>query len=117
VSVRGRQAALSGLSWALTLGLVTPARAEVDDATRSSARELGYAGVEAFQASDYAAAHAKLDRAYRVLKAPSLRLWSARALETTGMSGGAGYDCPNGTACFNDDSCTSQHCELGLCAP
>jgi hypothetical protein len=79
-----RRVTLSGLLWALTLTLVVPARADVDDATRASARELGYAGVEAFQAADYAGAHAKLERAYRVLKAPSLGLWSARALEKLG---------------------------------
>jgi hypothetical protein len=52
----------------------------VDDATRRAARNLGVAGVEAFQARDYATASDKLDKAYRSLRAPSLGLWSARAL-------------------------------------
>jgi hypothetical protein len=78
---RGRGA----LPWLLgVLALVGSARAEVDDATRASARQLGYSGVEAFQSGDYPGAHAKLDKAYRVLKAPSLGLWSARALEKLG---------------------------------
>ena len=65
--------------------LAQPAAAqEVDDATRASARQLGYAGVEAFQAKDYAAANEKLGRAFRVLQVPSLGLWSARALVKLG---------------------------------
>jgi tetratricopeptide (TPR) repeat protein len=66
------------------LSLAGGARAEVDDATRASARQLGYAGVEAFQGGQYESALAKLEKAYRVLKAPSLGLWSARALEKLG---------------------------------
>jgi hypothetical protein len=79
--VRGRAV----LPWVFsTLTLVCSARAEVDDATRGSARQLGYSGVEAFQAGEYQSAHDKLDKAYRVLQAPSLGLWSARALEKLG---------------------------------
>jgi hypothetical protein len=52
----------------------------VDDATRRAARELGASGVEAFQEGQFVKASDKLDRAYRVLKVPSLGLWSARAL-------------------------------------
>lgn len=57
---------------------------EVDDATRASARQLGYSGVESFEAQDYAAASDKLERAYRVLQVPTLGLWSARALVKLG---------------------------------
>jgi hypothetical protein len=53
---------------------------EVDDATRSAARNLGLEGVQAYQANDFAGANEKLERAYRVLRAPSLGLWAARAL-------------------------------------
>jgi hypothetical protein len=53
-------------------------------ATRAAARDLGSAGVQAFQAGDFATANEKLDAAYRVLKAPSLGLWSARALAKVG---------------------------------
>jgi hypothetical protein len=73
---------LSAIPVLLALSLVsTRATAQtVDDATRASAREIGTAGVEAFQAGDYEAASEKLEKAYRVLKAPTLGLWSARAL-------------------------------------
>ena len=69
----------------LTLGLTlahtgTAEAQEVDAATRSAARDLGYAGVTAYQAGDYTTASTKLEKAYAVLKAPSLGLWSARAL-------------------------------------
>ena len=67
-----------------TCFLVAPAEAQVDDATRASARKLGNSGVEAFQAGDYPAAYTKLDKAYHVLQAPSLGLWSARALVKLG---------------------------------
>jgi hypothetical protein len=52
----------------------------VDDASRRAARNLGGTGVEAYNAGDYAKASEKLDKAYQVLKVPSLGLWSARAL-------------------------------------
>jgi hypothetical protein len=57
---------------------------EVDDATRASARQLGYAGVEAYEAQNYPTASDKLERAYRVLQVPTLGLWSARALVKLG---------------------------------
>lgn len=57
---------------------------DVDDATRASARQLGYSGVEAYEAQDYASASNKLERAYRVLQVPTLGLWSARALVKLG---------------------------------
>ncbi|HTV22489.1 MAG TPA: hypothetical protein VMG12_27560 [Polyangiaceae bacterium] len=57
----------------------TPA-APADDAARTKARALGYAGVEAYAAGDYAAASAQLEESYQLLPVPSLGLWSARAL-------------------------------------
>jgi hypothetical protein len=57
---------------------------DVDDAARGAARKLGYAGIEAYQANEYKSALEKLDKAYRVLQAPSLGLWSARALLANG---------------------------------
>jgi hypothetical protein len=57
---------------------------QVDDATRGAARTLGYDGVRAYNAGDYAVADQKLDKAYRALKAPSLGLWSARTLVKLG---------------------------------
>lgn len=65
--------------------LTAPARAQdVDDGARAAARKLGYAGIEAYQANEYKSALEKLDKAYRVLQAPSLGLWSARALLANG---------------------------------
>ena len=70
---------------AVPLLLAAPASAQpVDDATRAAARKLGSSGLEAFQAHDYATANDKLGRAFRILQAPSLGLWSARALEKLG---------------------------------
>ncbi|HEY2407234.1 MAG TPA: hypothetical protein VGI10_14590 [Polyangiaceae bacterium] len=57
---------------------------QVDSATRAAARNLGVGGVQAYQAGDYATATNKLEAAYAVLHAPSLGLWSARALFKTG---------------------------------
>jgi|GEM_PF-373788 len=56
----------------------------VDDETRSAARQLGTEGVHAYQAGDYDKASERLERAFSLLEAPSLGLWSARALEKTG---------------------------------
>ena len=55
-----------------------------DEATRTAARALGTAGVEAYQANDFAAATDKLEKAYGLLRAPSLGLWSGRALVKVG---------------------------------
>ena len=51
---------------------------------RAAARQLGYSGVEAFEAKQYAVASEKLEKAYAVLRVPSLGLWSARALAKLG---------------------------------
>ena len=65
--------------------LAQPAQAQaVDDATRAAARKLGSAGLNAFQEHDYATASDKLGKAFHVLQAPTLGLWSARALEKLG---------------------------------
>jgi len=72
------------LGFVLCLSARIAVAEEVDDASRSAARTLGYAGVEAYQAGDYAAASGKLEKAYTVLQAPSLGLWSARALAKRG---------------------------------
>jgi hypothetical protein len=69
---------------ALWLTAGTVGAQTVDNATRGAARTLGNEGVKAYQSGDYASADQKLDKAYRVLKAPSLGLWSARALVKLG---------------------------------
>jgi hypothetical protein len=81
--------ALPGLAAAALLLLSGPAHAQdpagaPDDAARAKARALGYAGVEAYEAGDYAAASAKLEESYQLLPVPSLGLWSARALVERG---------------------------------
>ncbi len=71
----------------LALG-VSPAfaneSASVDSASRGAAREIAQEGVEAYQNEDYASALDRLERAYKVLRVPSLALWSGRALEQNG---------------------------------
>lgn len=60
-------------------------RAEAADAPeRAKARDLGYAGVEAYQKGDYSGANARFEQAYALLPAPTLGLWSARALDKLG---------------------------------
>lgn len=56
-----------------------------DPATRTAARALGTAGVEAYEDGQYEAASEKLEKAFGILKVPSLGLWSARALERRGL--------------------------------
>jgi hypothetical protein len=56
----------------------------VDDATRGAARQLGDEGVAAFQSGDFQTASAKLEKAYAVWRAPTIGLWSARALVNLG---------------------------------
>ena len=58
---------------------------EPDEATRVAARTLGAAGVESFQSGKYVEASDKLEKAYGLLKVPSLGLWSARALAKRGL--------------------------------
>jgi hypothetical protein len=71
---------------ALGLGFSsTTAHAQTGDgASRAAARKLGYDGVEAFQAGQFATASQKLEKAYAVLRVPSLGIWSARALVKQG---------------------------------
>ena len=66
------------------MGSARPCAAQQSEASLGAARTLGYEGVEAYQKGDYVVAADKLDRAYRVVKAPSLGLWSARAFEKLG---------------------------------
>lgn len=72
--------------WVLLIGLLcsSPALAQPTEATRGAARTLGTEGVEAFQAGRYREAVDKLERAFTVVRAPSIGLWSARALVRSG---------------------------------
>jgi hypothetical protein len=60
-----------------------PAVAE-DSKARAAARELGGQGVTAYKREAYPEALDKLQRAYEVVRVPSLGLWSARALNKLG---------------------------------
>jgi Tfp pilus assembly protein PilF len=88
MTIAGNPARLCLALASLCLGAVFvehPAHAQESDAsTRASARQLGNTGVEAYQAGDYKTASDKLEKAYRILNAPSLGLWSARALKANG---------------------------------
>jgi hypothetical protein len=72
--------------WALALTLYgSGARAEPDAATRAAARQLAEDGVSALQNGDAATAVQKLEKAHHALQAPSVALWSARALVKQGL--------------------------------
>jgi hypothetical protein len=62
-----------------------PAYAQpVSDRARGAARALAEDGVTALQNGDSATAIDKLERAYQIIKLPSVGLWSARALVKAG---------------------------------
>jgi hypothetical protein len=63
----------------------TAAAAEPDAGTRAAARTLAEDGVSALQNGDAATAVQKLEKAHRALQAPSVALWSARALVKLGL--------------------------------
>ena len=69
---------------ALALSYASSVWAAPADADRAAARQLGYQGVEAYQAGDYKTAQDKLARAFDVVKVPTLGLWLARALMKNG---------------------------------
>jgi len=70
---------------AIALGLL-PANAwgQFSDAERTVARDLGNEGIDLYEKGRYPDALQRLERAYAVLKAPTLALWLARALEKNG---------------------------------
>src|SRR5688572_8413330 len=75
--------------WLLTLAVAscffTSQSWAVDEATRAALRDLGTEGVQAYQAGDYAAAREKLEEAFSIMRTAPLGLWSARALEKSGL--------------------------------
>jgi hypothetical protein len=68
----------------LQLGPTSASADDIDPSARSAARSLGYAGVEAFERREYGPASDKLEKAFAVLRVPSIGLWSARALARLG---------------------------------
>lgn len=79
-----RRSVLNKLATALLLASLAFSNSvtaqEGESATRSAARALGTSGVEAYEAGRYEQASDELEKAYSILRAPSLGLWSARAL-------------------------------------
>jgi len=53
---------------------------QVDDATRSAARQLATDGSTAYQADDYAQAYDRFNRAYQLVHVPTVGIWAARSL-------------------------------------
>jgi hypothetical protein len=80
-----RSLRLSISALAVGLSLSAPALAENDDATRAAARALGNSGVSAYEEGRFEQASDELEKAYALLKVPSLALWSARALVKRGL--------------------------------
>jgi hypothetical protein len=78
------------LRWGLTLAVLLafgrPAyAADGDAATRSAARKIALDSIAALQRGDAEQAMQKLEKAYRVLRVPSVAMWSARALAKRGF--------------------------------
>jgi hypothetical protein len=70
---------------AFTVALSVHATAQqVDDATRSAARQLATDGSAAYQANDYAQAYDRFDRAYQLVHVPTVGIWAARSLVKLG---------------------------------
>lgn len=72
---------------ALLLALAPSAAraAEPDASTRAAARKIALEGVNALQQDNAELASQKLEKAFELLPAPSIALWSARALAKRGM--------------------------------
>ncbi|MET0794441.1 MAG: hypothetical protein ABW061_23165, partial [Polyangiaceae bacterium] len=66
---------------AFTVALSVHANAQqVDDATRSAARQLATDGSAAYQANDFAQAYDQFNRAYQLVHVPTVGIWAARSL-------------------------------------
>lgn len=73
------------VSWVLALGLALgcPSYAfaqELDDQTRSAARELATEGSALYQQSDFEGAYDRFNRAYQLVQKPNVGIWAARSL-------------------------------------
>lgn len=69
---------------ALTLASARVGAQQVDERTRSAARELAEQGAAALQNGDTNGAIDKLERAYQIMRLPTVGLYSARALAKGG---------------------------------
>jgi hypothetical protein len=62
-----------------------PVRAqELDDQTRSAARELATEGSTLYQQSDFEGAYDRFNRAYQLVQKPNVGIWAARSLLRAG---------------------------------
>jgi hypothetical protein len=68
----------------LLLFSAAPAEAQSDPGNTAAARQLGFEGIKDYQAGRFQEATDKLERAYSLVQAPTIGLWSARALVKTG---------------------------------
>lgn len=76
-----------GPVWSLVAAILAfsaAAHAQTAESTRAAARQLATEGVNNFEEGEYEAASEKLNRAFETIRAPSLGLWSARALVQCG---------------------------------
>ena len=74
-------------TWSIVVGALlmgSLARAQSPEAERRIARQLGEEGIAQYDDGNYAEAAERLDRAYDVVRVPTLGLWLARALEKSG---------------------------------
>ena len=70
---------------AFTVALSVRANAQqVDDATRSAARQLATDGSAAYQANDYSLSYDRFNRAYQLVHVPTVGIWAARSLVKLG---------------------------------
>lgn len=70
---------------AFTVALSAQGHAQqVDDTTRSAARQLATDGSAAYQADDYAQAYDRFNRAYQLVHVPTVGIWAARSLVKLG---------------------------------
>jgi hypothetical protein len=83
--IRSRSAFAAVAAACLMLGAPAPARAQdADPSVASAARQIGFEGVQAYEAGRYEEALDKLQRAYDLVKVPTFGLWSARSLVKLG---------------------------------
>ncbi len=70
---------------AFTVALSAHGQAQqIDDSTRSAARQLATDGSAAYQADDYAQAYDRFNRAYQLVHVPTVGIWAARSLVKLG---------------------------------
>lgn len=73
--------------WVLLFGLTLAPRLhaqELDDQTRSAARELATEGSKLYQQNDFEGAYDRFLRAYQLVQRPNVGIWAARSLVRAG---------------------------------